>query len=151
MGRTVKRAWLAGGLGGRLLLGAAGVAGGEEKFKYQYEFGAIRIPRADAGEPKRQEVSVQRALDYLDQGATAWSRGRKCVTCHTNGSYMALRPSLTRSLGQPLRGVARLFWEGASRRHRPTGGEGQAGGLANDLRCPRPGRMGRPCVGCPVG
>ena len=61
MGRTVKRTWLAGGLGGLLLLGVAGVAGGEEKFKYQYEFGSIRIPRADAGEPKRREVSVQRA------------------------------------------------------------------------------------------
>ena len=109
MGRTVKRTWLAGGLGGLLLLGVAGVAGGEEKFKYQYEFGSIRIPRADAGEPKRREVSVQRALDYLDQGATAWSRGRKCVTCHTNGSYMALRPSLSRPLGEPSREVRDFF------------------------------------------
>ena len=151
MGRTVKRTWLAGGLGGLLLLGAAGVAGGEEKFKYQYEFGAIQIPRADAGEPKRREVSVQRALDYLDQGATAWSRGRKCVTCHTNGSYMALRPSLTGPLGATLPGVAGLFREGASGRNRPAGRGGQAGGLANDLRRPRPGRMGRPCVRNPVG
>ena len=101
MGQTPKRTWLAGGLGALLFLGAAGVAGGEEKFKYQYEFESIRIPRLDADEPKLPEVSVQRALDFLDQGATAWSRGHKCVTCHTNGSYMALRPSLTRSLGQP--------------------------------------------------
>ena len=101
MGPTVKRAWLAGGLGVLLLLGGAGVAGAEEKFKYQYEFGSIQIPRLDADEPKLPEVSVQRALDFLDQGATAWSRGHKCVTCHTNGSYMALRPSLTKPLGQP--------------------------------------------------
>lgn len=101
MGRTAKRAGLAGVLAVLLLLGAAGVAGAEEKFKYQYEFGTIQIPRLDADEPKLREVSVQRALDFLDQGATAWSRGHKCVTCHTNGSYMALRPSLTKPLGQP--------------------------------------------------
>ena len=127
MGPTVKRAWLAGGLAGLLWLGAAGVAGGEEKFKYQYEFESIRIPRLDADEPKRREVSVQRALEYLDQGATAWSRGHKCVTCHTNGSYMALRPSLTRSLGQPA-GELRDFFgkvlrEGTSR----LGQEGKLG------------------------
>ena len=52
MGRTAKRAWLAGGLGVFLLLGAAGVAEAEEKFKYQYEFGSIQIPRLDADEPK---------------------------------------------------------------------------------------------------
>ena len=124
MSRTPNRAWLAGGLGGLLLLGAAGVAGAEDKFKYQYEFESIRIPRLDADEPKRREVSVQRALKYLDQGATAWSRGHKCVTCHTNGSYMALRPALTKPLGQPapelrdffgkvlLEGTSRLGKEG---------------------------------------
>ena len=68
MGRTMKSAWLAGGLGVLLLLGGAGVAGAEEKFKYQYEFGSIQIPRLDADEPKLREVSVQRALDFLDQG-----------------------------------------------------------------------------------
>ncbi len=127
MGRTANRAWLAGGLGGLLLLGAAGVAGAEDKFKYQYEFESIRIPRLDADEPKRREVSVQRALKYLDQGATAWSRGHKCVTCHTNGSYMALRPALTKPLGQPAPELRDFFGkvlrEGTSR----LGKEGKLG------------------------
>ena len=109
MGRMVKKAWLDTGLGVLLLWGLAGVSEGEEKFKYQYDFGSIQIPRLEADEPRLQEVSVQRALDYLDQGATAWSRGHKCVTCHTNGTYMALRPSLTRALGQPTQELRDFF------------------------------------------
>ena len=119
MVRELKR-WLASvGTGATLFWGLAWIAEGEEAFKYQYEFGPIRIPRAQAGEPKRQEVSVERALGYLDQGAVAWTRGQKCVTCHTNGSYMALRPSLGGLLGKPSQEVRdffmKLFREGTSR------------------------------------
>ena len=127
MGRKVMSWWGLVGIGLILSLGSAWVAEGEEAFKYQYEFKAIRIPRAEAGEPKRPEVSVDRALDYLDQGATAWTRGRRCVTCHTNGTYMALRPSLSEPLGKPSQEVrdffVRLFREGSSR----LGEEGKLG------------------------
>lgn len=69
--------------------------------KPQYEFGDIRIPQASAAEPVRSEVSVEHALRYLDQGAAAWNGARKCVSCHTNGTYMTVRPALTPQLGTP--------------------------------------------------
>ncbi len=127
MGQEVTR-WLRyGGMGLALSLGLAWAAGDEAAFKYQYEFEAIKIPRAQAGELKRQEVSVDRALSYLEQGATAWTRGQKCVTCHTNGTYMALRPSLSGPLGKPGQEVrdffVKLFRQDASR----LGGEGKLG------------------------
>lgn len=69
--------------------------------KPQYEFGDIRIPQASAAEPVRSEVSVEHALRYLDQGAAAWNGARKCVSCHTNGTNMTVRPALTPQLGAP--------------------------------------------------
>ena len=109
MGRKGKR-WLRSvGMGMTLFVGLPWITEGEEAFKYQYEFGPIRIPRAQASEPKRHEVSVDLASQYVEQGAIAWTRGRKCVTCHTNGSYMALRPSLYGPLGKPSEEVRDLF------------------------------------------
>lgn len=69
--------------------------------KPQYEFGDIKIPQASAAEPLRTDVSVEQALKYLEQGATAWNGARKCVSCHTNGTYMTIRPALTPHLGAP--------------------------------------------------
>lgn len=68
---------------------------------FQYEFQDIRIPKASAGEPLRAEVSTQAAVTYLEHGATAWSGSRNCVSCHTNGTYMTIRPALTPTLGKP--------------------------------------------------
>jgi squalene-hopene/tetraprenyl-beta-curcumene cyclase len=67
----------------------------------QYLFGDIRIPQARADEPLREPFSLSQAVHYLDQSATAWSGARKCVSCHTTGTYMLVRPALTRQLGQP--------------------------------------------------
>ena len=118
MGREAKR-WLGSvGMGMTLFLGLPWITEGEEAFTYQYEFGPIRIPRAQAGEPMRHEVSVELASEYVEQGAVAWTRGRKCVTCHTNGIYMALRPSLYGPLGRPSQEVrdffVKLFRDGTS-------------------------------------
>lgn len=82
-----------------LLFGLAGALLAEEA--PQYEFGAIRIPAATADEPVRSEFSLPLAMDYLEKSALAWNGARKCVTCHTNGTYMIVRPALTGRLGPP--------------------------------------------------
>lgn len=72
---------------------------------HQYEFGEIRIPRATADEPLRAALSVEHAVKYLEQGALAWNGARKCVSCHTNGMYLTMMPSLTPALGKPNESV----------------------------------------------
>jgi len=67
----------------------------------QYEFGDIRISQASSAEPIRERLSVGKAATYLDQGARAWYGARKCISCHTNGTYMLVRPALAAQLGRP--------------------------------------------------
>lgn len=109
MVREVKR-WLGfAGMGMTMSLGLPLIAEGAGALEHQYEFGPIRIPGAQAAEPIRHEFSVGLASRYIEDGAVAWTRGRKCVTCHTNGTYLALRPSLSGSLGKPNQEVRDLF------------------------------------------
>lgn len=68
---------------------------------FQYQFESITIPPASAEEPKRDAFSLPAALNYLEQGALAWNGSRKCISCHTNGTYLAIRPALTARLGRP--------------------------------------------------
>ena len=75
----------------------------------QYQFEQISVPPASADEPRLERVSVRKALDYLDQGALAWNGSRKCVTCHTNGTYMTIRPALTPAVGTPNEEMRRHF------------------------------------------
>ncbi|MEI8379301.1 MAG: hypothetical protein WCJ09_04175 [Planctomycetota bacterium] len=67
----------------------------------QYEVGSIKIPGATADEAKLEKISIPLALDYLEHGSQAWNTQRKCVTCHTNGIYMTIRPALSEKLGKP--------------------------------------------------
>lgn len=87
-------------LSGVLTVATVTVAAVAEE-KLQYDFEEIRIPAAKADEPVRETVSVAAARDYLEQGTLAWNSQRKCVSCHTNGTYMVVRPALTPSLGPP--------------------------------------------------
>lgn len=75
----------------------------------QYELGSIKVPAASAEEAKLEQVSVPLALEYLEQGAHVWNGQRKCVTCHTNGIYMTIRPALTQKLGKPTETVRQFF------------------------------------------
>jgi len=75
----------------------------------QYQFETITVLPASADEPKLERVSVRKALDYLDQGALAWNGSRKCVTCHTNGTYVVIRPALSARAGQPRDEIRRHF------------------------------------------
>jgi squalene-hopene/tetraprenyl-beta-curcumene cyclase len=45
----------------------------------------------------------------MEQGARAWTAEWKCVACHTNGSYMVVRPLMTAQLGQPNKELHE-FW-----------------------------------------
>ncbi|WP_339733975.1 prenyltransferase/squalene oxidase repeat-containing protein [uncultured Gimesia sp.] len=73
----------------------------EKEKKYQYKYEQIAIPEASADEPIRREFSLALADQYLEQGAVAWTKQRKCVSCHTNGLYLFSRPELTLELGPP--------------------------------------------------
>jgi squalene-hopene/tetraprenyl-beta-curcumene cyclase len=76
---------------------------------YQYRFEQITIPKATGDEATRPDVSLALASEYLEQGAVAWSGEKKCVSCHTNGTYMVTRPALSLSLGPPPETI-RLFF-----------------------------------------
>jgi squalene-hopene/tetraprenyl-beta-curcumene cyclase len=84
-----------------LAISPAFAAEGAKPPEPQYKFDQIVIPAASADEPLRKTFSAKAAVGYLDRGATAWSGARKCVSCHTNGSYLVIRPSLTKQLGRP--------------------------------------------------
>lgn len=75
----------------------------------QYKSQSIVIPAASATEKTRNTVSTPAAVKYLEGGARAWAAMRNCVSCHTNGSYLFLRPSLTKQLGPPSREVREFF------------------------------------------
>jgi squalene-hopene/tetraprenyl-beta-curcumene cyclase len=76
---------------------------------YQYKFEQITIPRASGDEAKRPDVSLALASEYLEQGSVAWNGEKKCVSCHTNGTYMVTRPALSDSLGQPPETTRQFF------------------------------------------
>lgn len=66
----------------------------------QYEAGEIKVPPATADEPVIA-FSLEKAVQHLDHGSVAWGQQRKCVSCHTNGTYLFIRPALTPTLGTP--------------------------------------------------
>ncbi len=76
----------------------------------QYEADDVSVPGARADEPVI-ELSLKQASQHLDQGAIAWGKQRNCVSCHTNGSYLFIRPALSKSLGQPSEDVRSFFVE----------------------------------------
>ncbi len=90
---------------GMVLVTAVCISGvyaeGQGGRKPQYQSDSILIPGASEDEPKRAEFSAELADRYLTDGALAWSREKKCVSCHTNGSYLAVRGALTPKLGPP--------------------------------------------------
>lgn len=90
---------------------AVGTAGAEDAADppAQYQSGDIFIAAASETEPKRAEFSAPLADQYLTDGALAWSRSKGCVSCHTNGSYLAVRASLTSKLGPPPAEMREFF------------------------------------------
>src|SRR5208282_614101 len=64
--------------------------------------------RPSPAEP-RIPFSLKLAVDYMEQGAAAWTGDWKCVACHTNGSYMVVRPLMTEQLGPPQKELRDFF------------------------------------------
>lgn len=94
---------------------------------YQYQAGDIVIAAASANEPKVESFdrnTVLAAAKYLDDGALAWLRKRKCMACHTTGTYMAERPALTPHLGKPREEVFNKFRKGLPTAQAPIGNGG---------------------------
>ena len=75
----------------------------------QYQSGGIVVPAASAQETVLKQFSLEKADQYLEQGAAAWTRKRGCVTCHTTGTYMQIRPELTSILGKPSQEIYELL------------------------------------------
>jgi len=75
----------------------------------QYKTEGIEISHATADEPKLSRFNQAAAVKYLDDGAVAWVRSYKCITCHSSGTYMAERPGLTQTLGPPQAEVHKNF------------------------------------------
>ncbi|MGO9338800.1 MAG: hypothetical protein ACLPY1_14970 [Terracidiphilus sp.] len=77
-------------------------------FQYQYHLKNVTYARPSPAE-SIIPFSPKLAVDYMEQGARAWSAEWKCVACHTNGSYMVVRPLLTTQLGQPQKEMRDFF------------------------------------------
>ena len=75
---------------------------------YQYHFKDVTYARPAPEEPKIP-FAPRLAADYMEQGAVAWSGEWKCVACHSNGTYMVVRPLLSTELGAPQQAM-RDFW-----------------------------------------
>jgi len=97
-----------------LLFGIVSVTVAKEPAN-QYEFKKIVVSAAKATEPKLDQVSVEKAVDYLEKGTVAWSKKRNCVSCHTNGSYMLIRPMLISRLGKPSAEMRDFFIQETTR------------------------------------
>lgn len=68
----------------------------------QYAHEEITIAAATADEPILKDHSVEKAVEYLQAGATVWTKKKGCISCHTNGVYLLSRPALTDVLGPPV-------------------------------------------------
>lgn len=81
------------------------------KDQWQYESGEIRIPAASSEEPRTAfgPDSIKAAVRYLDDGALAWTRERKCIACHSTGVYLAERTQITHRFGPPSEEVRTVF------------------------------------------
>jgi squalene-hopene/tetraprenyl-beta-curcumene cyclase len=50
-------------------------------------------------------MSAKKAAEYLDGVGLAWTRERKCMTCHTNVPYMFARPTIAGGDPKPMKEV----------------------------------------------
>ncbi len=92
--------WLAL-LGSFLTLSCFGSSVTSGQDKPQYELGNVKVPAAKADEPVRGVLALDKAIEHLEHGTKAWSGARNCISCHTNGTYMQIRPALTGHFGPP--------------------------------------------------
>ncbi len=75
---------------------------------YQYHHKDITFARPSSEEP-RIPFAPRLAVDYMEQGAMAWTEERGCISCHSNGTYMMVRPLMSPELGAPQQAM-HDFW-----------------------------------------
>ena len=92
-----------------LLLTLAGLPTVVEAETPQYESGDIKIVAARADEPMRESFSLTAAKEYLAESSQAWTEKRNCVSCHTNGTFMQLAPSLGRLFTEQVESHRKFF------------------------------------------
>jgi squalene-hopene/tetraprenyl-beta-curcumene cyclase len=108
-GNSIEGTWTWNGQTGPLTLRRAGKeAAWATPFLYQYHMKNVTYARPSPEEAKIP-FSPRLAVDYMEQGAAAWSQDWKCVACHTNGSYMVVRPLMTEQLGPPQKELRAFF------------------------------------------
>ena len=108
-GASIAGTWTAGEHSEPLELHRASAqAAWQVPFRYQYHLGKVTYLRPTAAEA-RIPFNLKLAVDYMEQGASAWTNDWKCVACHTNGSYMVVRPLLTPELGAPNEKLRAFF------------------------------------------
>jgi squalene-hopene/tetraprenyl-beta-curcumene cyclase len=56
-------------------------------------------------EPMAKSLSAAKAAEYIDGVGLAWTRERKCMTCHTNVPYMLARPKVAGGDSKPMKEV----------------------------------------------
>lgn len=108
-GNSISGAWKWNGEASRLELHRAiSETAWTTPFHYQYHMRNVTYARPSPQEPKIP-FSTRLAVDYMEQGAAAWTSDWKCVACHTNGSYMVVRPLMTEQLGPPQKELRDFF------------------------------------------
>lgn len=67
----------------------------------QYRFGRESVSAATADEPAAKHFSSASAKQHVDLSPKLWARQKNCVSCHTHGIYMQVRPALSKWWGRP--------------------------------------------------
>jgi squalene-hopene/tetraprenyl-beta-curcumene cyclase len=75
----------------------------------QYELDNNIIPGASEKELVLKNFSTNKALEYVELGAKAWTKNNSCISCHTNGTYLFVRPALTKQLGKPSQEIKSFY------------------------------------------
>ena len=83
-------------------------------------------PNSDK-EPMAERFSLERGARFLDMVSVAWTRQRKCGTCHTNYAHMMAGPTVEKSASPELVEVRAFFearasgWDKPGKAARPIG------------------------------
>lgn len=82
----------------------------------QYRHRGQSIPAATPDEPVRSEFSAPLLKQHVDQAADLWAKQKQCISCHTHGIYLYVRPQLMREWGKPADDVRKFLIEQATER-----------------------------------
>jgi squalene-hopene/tetraprenyl-beta-curcumene cyclase len=72
----------------------------------QIAFGETPKPAATTpDEPMAKSLNAAKAASFIDGVGVAWTRERKCMTCHTNVPFMLARPKIAGGDPKPMQEV----------------------------------------------